>query len=113
MNQLSILKRLFGEDVRELHEGGLHLFSLPEVPLPPGCHPVSCAGLYVASAFQGYASRLFLASQIRLASGRVPPVTALVLLGRTWYAASIGGVSPALPPHQAILAHLRRYEAAA
>lgn len=106
------LEKLFGEGVQEQAELSLRLIVLPAVALPPGCQPEVCMAIYVASAFQGYDSRLYLESPITLPSGNCPPTTAAVLLGRTLYAASIQGVSPSLPPHQAVLAHLQRYNKA-
>ncbi len=105
------LETLFGPGVQEQTELGLRLIVLPTVALPPGCNPNISMAIYVASTFQSYDSRLYFEAPITLASGICPPTTAAVLLGRSLYAASIQGVSPSLPPHQAILAHLERYKA--
>lgn len=108
-----VLTGLFGEGVEERTQGNLRLIILPIVSLPPGCTPTKAFGIYVATPMSGYESRLYLDSPIRLKSGAQPQTTTLVLLGRTMHAASVKGVSPALPLHQAILAHLIRYEEAA
>ncbi len=105
------LADLFGEGVQERFETGLRLVVLPIVELSPGCSPSHVMGIYIAGEYQGYRSRLFLEAPVTLRSGVSPATTMSVLLGRPMYAASIQGVSAALPPHQAILAHLRRYEA--
>ena len=107
-----ILEAHFGEGVEEKAEGSLLLYVLPVVTLPEGCSPAKAFGVYVASVTGGYQSRLFLDRPITLKSGIQPPITTLILLGRTMHAASVQGVSVMLPPHQAILAHLSRYEQA-
>lgn len=107
---LSLLESHFGKGVVEHRTpDGLHVYVLPTVNLPDGCTPKSSSAIYVATPFMGYPSRLFFGKPIALRSGGFPPTTTAVLLGRTLYAASIGGVPFDLPPHQAILAHLRRY----
>ncbi len=111
--ELRILKDLFGEGIEERVQGNLRLIILPVVPLPQGCTPAKAFGIYVATPTAGYESRLFLDSPVMLKSGVQPQTTTLVLLGRTMHAASIQGISCGLPPHQAILAHLTRYENAA
>jgi hypothetical protein len=112
-SELRILRSLFGDEVAEHSEGNLRLISLPKVTLPDGCRPDVAFGVYVASRLDGYESRIYFEHPIRLKSGAQPQTTTRVILGRTLYAASIQGVSATLPPHQAILEHLRRYEAAA
>ncbi|MFZ1125730.1 MAG: hypothetical protein WAN59_11390 [Candidatus Baltobacteraceae bacterium] len=109
----TVLDALFGPGVEEWVEGGRRLIILPTVTLPKGCAPAAAFGIYVASQYGGYESRLFLDCHVRLASGATPSMTRDVLCGRTMYSASWNGVPASLPPHQAVLAHLRRYEAAA
>jgi hypothetical protein len=104
---------LFGEGVSEHEERGLRLVALPAITLPKGCDPSQSSGIYVASSFGGYETRLFLEKPVRLLSGAVPAITTEVLLGRTMYAASIQAVPANLPIHQGVLAHLARYEKAA
>jgi hypothetical protein len=101
---------LFGKGVTELMENGVRLIVLPVVNLPAGCEPKQAMGIYVASPFNNYESRLFLEAPIRLRSGSQPQTTTQVLCGRTMYAASIQGISATLPVHQAVLAHVARYE---
>ena len=112
-DEQSVLDDLFGPGVEERLEAGRRLIILPTVPLPAGCAPVSAFGIYVASQYAGYDTRLFLGSQVRLASGTVPALTTDILCGRTMHSASWNGVPASLPLHQGILAHLRRFEAAA
>lgn len=112
-DERQVCQDLFGDGVCERDESGLRLIILPMVNLPAGCTPDQSMGIYVASPFAGYESRLFLEAPIRLRSGVVPQTTTQVLCGRTMYAASIQGVSASLPVHQAVLAHLSRYEEAA
>jgi hypothetical protein len=106
---LELVETAFGKGVREHTEGGLPLVVLPNVLLPDGCRPASAMAIYVPAHYQGYDSRLFFEAPITLASGVTPATTAVLLLGRTMYAASVQGVSPSLPTYQAILAHVRRY----
>jgi hypothetical protein len=106
----AVLQQLFGVGVDERVEGGRRLIILPSVVLPTGCQPAEVFGIYVASRHGGYQTRLFLECPIRLRSGREPTVTADVLCGRTLYAASWQGVSPDLPLHEGVLAHLNAYE---
>lgn len=108
-----LLERAFGPGVEEQVEGDLRLVIVPTLTLPNGCLPERAFAIYVASPTGGYSTRLFFERPIRLKSGVEPNTTALVLLGRTMYAASIQGVPVELPPHQGILAHLKRYEQAA
>ena len=108
--ELGLLQTHFGVGVAEYRTpAGLNLFMLPVVHLPEGCKPTSSPAIYVATPFMGYPSRLFFDAPVSLRSGGIPPTKTAVLLGRTVYAASIGGIPFDLPPHQAILAHLRRY----
>ncbi len=109
----TVLDGLFGPGVEERIEAGRRLIILPTVPLPSGCRPTSAFGIYVASQYAGYDTRLFLECQISLASGAVPALTTDVLCGRTIYSASWNGVPASLPLYQGILAHLQRFEAAA
>lgn len=109
----SVLDGLFGPGVQEVVEAGRRFIILPTIVLPAGCVPVSAFGIYVASQYGGYETRLFLESLIRLASGAAPLMTTDMLCGRTMYSASWNGVSASLPLHQGIFAHLRRFEAAA
>jgi hypothetical protein len=104
------LTALFGEGIREHSEAGLRLITLPAVTLPPGCTPTTPFGIYVATPYAGYQSRLYLDAPVRLASGAIPPTTAAMLLGRTMHAASIQGIPATLPLPEAILAHIRRYQ---
>ncbi|MHB1550463.1 MAG: hypothetical protein ACYCX6_04620 [Vulcanimicrobiaceae bacterium] len=104
---------LFGTGVAEYQERGLRLIVLPTVTMPTGCDPSESSGIYVASPLGGYETRLFLERPVRLRSGAMPAITTEVLLGRTMFAASIQGVSARLPIHQAVLAHLARYESVA
>jgi hypothetical protein len=108
-----LLTRAFGPGVEEQIENSLQLVIVPAITLPVGCVPQKAFAIYVASPTGGYSSRLFFERPIRLKSGVEPRTTMLVLLGRTMYAASIQGVPNELPAHQAILAHLKRYEQAA
>jgi hypothetical protein len=108
--ELRLLENLFGKGVEERTQGDLHLIILPLVQLPPGCTPLRAFGIYVATPSAGYDSRLYFDSPIKLKSGVQPQTTTGVLLGRTLHAASIQGVPASLPPHQAILAHIGRYE---
>jgi len=103
------LAHLCGEGAEEFQESGLRLFWLPRIDLPSGCLPTPMFGVYVASPLDGYASRLFLEQPVRMADGTIPPTAARVLLGRTVHSASINNVPASLSPHQAVLAHLRRY----
>jgi hypothetical protein len=105
------LELLFGESVQEHVELGLPLIVVPSVPLPSGCRPPSSMAIYIPAWFQGYTTRLFFEEPITLKSGVCPQTASTVLLGRTMYAASIQDVPADLPPHQAILAHLKRYRA--
>lgn len=100
---------LCGEGAREFQESGLRVFWLPRINMPGGCTPTPMAGVYVASPLDGYSSRLFLEHPVRMPDGSVPPTAPRVFLGRTLYSASINNVPASLPPHQAVLAHLRRY----
>jgi hypothetical protein len=109
-DELRILTELFGEGVAERTQGDLRLIILPSVTLPDGCTPQKTFGIYVASPTAGYDSRLFFDVPIKLKSSVQPQTTTLVLVGRTMHAASIQGVPSSLPPHQAILVHLNRYE---
>lgn len=112
-DDLRLLKATFGDGVQSYQEGELPLVVLPVIYLPAGCHPPNVMAIYVAKSYQGYDSRLFLESPIKLASGVIPATAQALLLGRTMYAASIQGIPATLPPHQAILAHLQRYKLAA
>lgn len=103
------LTDLFGEGATELQESGLRLFWLPRVVLPGGCTPSPMSGVYVASPLDGYPTRLFLEQPVKMADGSVPATSCRVLLGKTLYSASINNVPASLKPHQAVLAHLRRY----
>jgi hypothetical protein len=107
------LTALFGEGVRECSEGGLRLITLPAVMLPLGCTPATAFGIYVATPYAGYQSRLYLDAPVRLASGVIPPTSPALLLGRTMHAASIQAIPATLPVPEAILAHIRRYQLAA
>ena len=112
-DELQACQDLFGQGVCERDENGLRLIILPMVNLPAGCKPHQSMGIYVASPFAGYDSRLSLEAPVQLQTGVVPQTTTQVLCGRTMYAASVQGVSADLPVHQAVLAHLARYEEAA
>ena len=112
-DDLRLLEEMFGPGVRAHREGELPLVVLPVVHLAEGCAPASAMAIFVATAYLGYDSRLYFEAPIRLASGTVPATTSAILLGRTMFAASIQGVPATLPPHQAILAHLRRYRLSA
>ncbi len=109
----TILDEMFGPGVEEQIEGGRRLIVLPTLTLPTGCSPTTVFGIYVASQYGGYLTRLFVETQIRLRSGVAPSMTTDVLCGRTMYSASWNGVPASLPLHQGVLAHLSRYEAAA
>ncbi len=109
-DEKAILERLFGKGVAERLEGGRRLVILPVVTLPPGCRPTTAFGVYIASAYAGYETRLFLDAPVTLGDGRSPAVTTDVLCGRTMYAASWQGVPATLPLHEGVLAHLRLYE---
>lgn len=109
----SVLDTLFGPGVEERVDGGRRLIILPTVNLPRGCAPSAVFGIYVASQYGGYDTRLFLECRVALASGARPQMTTDVLCGRTMYSASWNGVPASLPLHQGVLAHLRRFEAAA
>ena len=108
--ELKALQDLFGDGVQERFEAGMRLIVLPDIELAHGCSPAQSMGIYVAGECQGYQSRLFLEAPVTLRSGVTPPTAMSVLLGRPMYAASIQGISAALPTHQAVLAHLRRYD---
>jgi hypothetical protein len=108
-----MMTALFGPGVEEHTQDSLRLIVVPGVRLPPGCTPENAFAIYVASSAGGYESRLYFECPIRLKSGVEPKTTTLLILGRTMYAPSINGVPASLPPHQAILAHLARYEQAA
>jgi hypothetical protein len=112
-DEQNVLDTLFGPGVEERVEGGRRLIILPKVNLPEGCVPSEVFGIYVASQYGGYDTRLFLECQVALASGTRPQMTTDILCGRTMYSASWNGVPASLPLHQGVLAHLRRFEAAA
>jgi hypothetical protein len=105
------LETLFGKEVAEMFEGGRRLIILPKVVLPAGCAPAEAFGIYVASQYGGYDTKLFFEKQITAANGTIPPTTTDILFGRTMHGASFNGVSATLPPHEGILAHLTLYEA--
>jgi hypothetical protein len=105
------LDMTFGEGIYEVTEAGARLFVIPKLRLPVGADPSEAFAIYHASPYSGYTSRLFFEIAIKGANGSMPPVTTAVLCGRTVHAASFNGVPAELPPHQAILAHLRLYEA--
>lgn len=109
----AVLEQLFGNGVDERFENGRRLIVLPKVVLPAGCQPPDAFGIYVASAYNGYYTRLFFDSPVKLRDGRAPAVTADILCGRTMYAASWQGVPANLPVHEGVLAHLRLYDGAA
>ena len=109
----AVLDALFGPGVAEHHIADLRLIALPSVELPEGCRPARAMAIYVPQHYMGYDTRLFFETPVVLKSGVTPAQTTSVLLGRTMYAASINGIAAALPLHQGILAHLRRYELAA
>jgi|SRR5947209_5613730 len=107
-SDLAALDALFGPGVQEVADVGISFIALPHVEMPAGCGVESVSGLYAARQLDGYHSRLFLSAPVTLPNG-APPATA-VYFNRQWYAVSIQGVSPHLPPHQAILAHLSQYK---
>jgi hypothetical protein len=109
LDEARALVDLFGEGARELQESGMPAYWLPRVVLPAGCRPTPMAGVYVAAPLDGYLSRLFLESPVTMADGTVPGTTQRILLGRPFFAASINNIPASMPPHQAVLAHLRRY----
>ena len=105
------LDATFGTGIREIYEGPFRLFVIPRLRMPKGASPSEVFAIYCASSHTGYQTRLFLETPIRGANGQTPVTTTAVLCGRTVHAASFNGVPAELPPHQAILAHLRLYEA--
>ncbi len=87
-------------------------YGLPSDTLEWDIHLVDTAeamAIYVAGEYQGYRTRLFFESPIKMRNGFEPATTLVMLLGRPMYAASIQDVPATLPPHQAITAHLERY----
>jgi hypothetical protein len=104
-----MLDEMFGPGVTEHPFEGRRAIALPRVVLPNGCDPGESSAIYIVGDYQGYPTRLYLETPVKLKSGAVPSTSAVVLFGRTMYAASINEVPTDLPLYQGILAHLERY----
>jgi hypothetical protein len=109
----SALESTFGCSVTEHQEPGLPgvpLIQLSEIMLPAGCSPDRVLVVFARGQMNGYLSRLFFEKPIIPGNGLTLQLQTQALLGRVMYVHSINQIPATLPPHQAILAHLRMYE---
>jgi len=104
------IKETFGVEPEAYQDGGNECIVLPVLRLPTGCKPPEAMAIFVRGPVGGYQSRLFFEVPITLSNGSLPTIHSQMMLGREMHAASIQGIPPTLPPHQAILAHLQQYK---
>jgi hypothetical protein len=104
------IEATFGCEATAHEELGLTLIRLAKIQLPDGCTPECALAIFVRGTLNGYSTRLFFDRPILPANGKTYNQHIHPLLGRPMYAHSINSIPATLPPHQAILAHLRMYE---
>lgn len=101
-----LLSVTFGDGWREVTEQNLPLIEIPALRLSNG---QTVHAVFVRATMNGYPTRLFFECVLQ-------PKVALQMhshpfRGKVMYAHSINSIAATLPPHEAILAHLRMYKA--
>ena len=100
-----LLTVTFGEGWQERTEMELPLILIPELQLVSG---QTVRAVFVRAQMNGYSTRLFFDRPLTPSASL--PMHTHPFLGQVMYAHSINGISATLPPHEAILAHLRMYK---
>jgi hypothetical protein len=104
-----LLTVTFGEGwslVEEPTLPGVQLIDLPDLRLADG---TAVHALFVRGSMNGYPTRLFFDRQLRPKAGNLNQTTH-PFRGTVMYAHSINQIAATVPPHEAILAHLRMYQ---
>lgn len=103
-DEARLLTVTFGEGWTERTEMGLPLIDLPKLTLSNG---EKIHAVFVRAPMNGYPTRLFLERPLTPKSGL--PMHTHPFLGKVLYAHSIKDIPATIPPHEAILGHLRMY----
>ena len=104
-DEVEELKRAFGSTLGSFKEGGLPFIFIEKLPLPSGCEPEAEDALLCPHPRDGYPSRLFLASQIKLPMNRNWNAKGVRIGDRNWFAVS-WKIEPNLRLMQMVAAHL-------
>lgn len=104
------LRDTFGVEPEVYQENGVDCVVFAALKLPYGCNPAEAMAIFHRGAIGSYETRLFFDKPVSNSDGSMPNIHEQRVLGRTMFAASIRGIPANLPPHQAILAHLRMYK---
>ncbi|MFY9711655.1 MAG: hypothetical protein WA668_07865 [Candidatus Cybelea sp.] len=104
-DEARLLTVTFGEGWAERTEMGLPLIDLSELTLGSG---ERIRAVFVRGQMNGYPTRLFFERPLTPISNL--PMHTHPFLGKVMYAHSIKDIAATIPPHEAILAHLRLYK---